>query len=136
MSTVPSIDQINDLRADIGDQDGSTFSDDEIVRIWERVSGASDENRQHEAALAMMARQLMANAAKLTNYRAGAVSESRDQIFKHLEKLYALYKPSLDAALGTGRQFAKSTIRSKPRQNRTEPDEPGRYRRPPPWGES
>lgn len=120
MSAVPTEQQICDLRADIGD-DGTTFDDDEIIRIWARVQGAENEVRQHEAAVALMARQLMANAAKLVNYRAGAISESRGDVMKNLERLYNLYKPSLDAALGTGRQFAKSAVRAKPRQNRTEP---------------
>jgi len=121
MSVKPTESQIADLRADIGDADGSTFDDDELIRIWARVQGAENEVRQHEAAVALMARQLMANAAKLVNYRAGAVSESRGDVIKNLGRLYNLYKPSLDAALGTGRQFAKIAVRGKPRQNRTEP---------------
>jgi len=121
MSLVPTDDQINDLYADIGDVDKNTFTPDELIRIWGRVSAASNEVQQHEASLAMMARQLMAQSSKLVNYRAGAVSESRSDIMKHLKMLYDLYKPSLDAALGTGRQFAKSAIRPKPRQDRTYP---------------
>lgn len=117
----PTAQQITDLRRDTGDEHADTFSDDEIVRIWARVAGASDQIRQHEAAAALMIRQLMAGATKEVNQRAGAISENRSDYIKNLERLYMLYKPSLDAALGTGRQFAKRTIRGKPRQGRTEP---------------
>lgn len=122
MSDTPTDDQIEDLYNDIGDVDRSTFTPDEITRIWARVSGASSTVQQHEAALAMMARQLMAQSAKLVNYRAGAISENRSDVMKHLKMLYDLYKPSLDAVQGTARQFAQTTIRGKPRQGRTFPD--------------
>lgn len=120
-TATPTADQISDLRADIGDEDATTFTDDEIVRVWARVQGAANATEQHEASLAIMARQLMAQSAKFTTYRAGAVSENRSDVMKHLKMLYEMYKPSLEKAQGTNRQFAKSVLRAKPRQNRTEP---------------
>jgi hypothetical protein len=122
MSDTPTDVQISDLRADIGDQDATAFTDDEITRIWYRMRGASSEVQQHEATLAMMARQLMTQAAKLVNYRAGAISENRGDVIKNLERIYNLFKPSLEAVQGTSRQFAQTTIRGKPRQGRTFPD--------------
>lgn len=122
MSDTPTDDQIEDLYNDIGDVNRSTFTPDEISRIWSRVSGATSTVQQHEAALAMMARQLMAQSAKLVNYRAGAISENRSDVMKHLKMLYDLYKPSLDAVQGTARQFSLTTVRGKPRQGRTFPD--------------
>lgn len=116
--------QITDLRADIGDEGETAFSDAEISRIWDRVSGASSTNEQHEAALALMARQLMSNAAKLADYSAGETSEKRSQIFKHLKMLYDMYKDSLERATGTQvRQFARRSVRVKPRQDREYPAE-------------
>jgi len=92
-----------------------------VKRAWYRVRAASNEVQQHEAALALMIRQLMSQSVKLVNIRAGAISESRGDIMKHYKMLYELYRPSLEAVLGTSRQFAKSTLRAKPRQGRTEP---------------
>lgn len=117
----PTTQQIADLRADIGDETETAFTDDEITRIWARVAAADNATDQHEAALALMARQLMANAAKFADYTAGDTSEKRQQIFQNLEKLYKMYKPALNAVLNTNRQVARLTIRPKPRQNRQEP---------------
>lgn len=122
MSNVPSAEQISDLRADVGDEAGTAFTDDEITRIWARVSGAESEVIQHEAALALMFRQLMSNAAKFADYTAGDTDEKRSQVFKHLKTMYSLYADRLEDVLGTEtRQFSKRAVRGKPRQNRNEP---------------
>jgi hypothetical protein len=127
MSTTPTVQQIADLRADIGDVGSEqAFTDDEITRIWARVSGASDDYTQHRAAMALMIEQLLSQAVKLTTYHAGSIAENLSDVRKGLEAQHKLYEPSLKAALGIGLGFAKSTMRPKPRQNRTYPDD-GRW---------
>jgi len=123
MSETPTAQQIGDLRADVGDEGASpAFTDDEITRLWARVSGASREVVQFEATLALMYRQLLANAAKFADYTAGDTEEKRSQVFKHLQAMYKMYQDHLEDVLGTEtRQFAKSTVRGVPRQNRSEP---------------
>jgi NADH:ubiquinone oxidoreductase subunit C len=116
-------DQISDLRADVGDAGETVFSDEEIQRIWTRVSGASNEVEQHEAALALMFRQLMAQATTLVDHTAGDVEEKTSQLRKQFEANYKLYKSSLEAAVGTEtRQFSRAKLRGKPRQDRTTPN--------------
>jgi hypothetical protein len=114
--------QIIDLRADIGDTN-NTFSDAEIERIWERVSGASNELIQHEAALALMARQLMNNAAKLHDFSVAGDSNRLSQIFEHLKDIYKMYSPSLEIALGVKPvQVAKGLMRGYPHPDRESPN--------------
>lgn len=120
-TTTPSSDQIADLKADIGDVNDA-FSDPEITRIWSRVSGASDANSQHEAALALMARQLMTNAAKLHDFSVAGDSNKASQIFKNMKALYETFKPSLESALGTNQSVARGGLRAVPRQGREKPD--------------
>jgi hypothetical protein len=110
-----------DLRADMGDT-GNAFSDVELDRIWDRVGGASNDLTRHEAALALMARQLLANAAKLHDITAGQSSEKLSQVYDHLERLYRLYSPSLTAALGTKNEIVIAAIRPARRQHRQYPD--------------
>lgn len=122
MSDTPTATQIDDLRRDVGDELETTFTDAEIERLWYRVRGAADAVQQHEATLALMYRQLMANASKLVDQRVGDVDEKLSQLRKNLQAMYMLYEPALLAAQGTQlRQFAKSAVRGKPRQNRTFP---------------
>lgn len=103
----PTSDQISDLRADIGDTGTPpAFSDADITRLWYRVRAARDEGYQSEAALALMARQLMTSAAKLHKYSAGNTSEDRQQVFDHLQKIYKMFEASLNSVLGNSNIIA------------------------------
>jgi len=113
--------QLADIRADIGDEDGTIWTDAEISRVWERVSGAANTLQRHEAALGLLVRQLLGNSAMLHNYRAGATSESLQQVYQNLERLYAVYKPSVESALGSNRQAARRWVKGAPRQDREYP---------------
>lgn len=116
--------QLADIRADIGDESSAIWTDDEISRVWERVSGATSTNQRHEATLALLVRQLLGNAVMLRDYTAGATAEKQSQVFSQLQKLYALYKDSLDSALGTDRrQVARGWVKGAPRQGREFPDD-------------
>lgn len=115
--------QIAALRADIGDTGTPpSFSDEALETIWERVSGARNAAMQHEAALGLMLRQLMGNAAKFADFTSGLTSEKRSQVFEHLKYLYELYKTALDAALSDRKQVAIASLRGKPNQRREYPD--------------
>lgn len=116
--------QLSDLQADAGlDDSESVFTDAELSRIWDRVSGASNETLQHEAALALIFRQLLADATKFHDWKAGASEEKLSQIYDHLKQQYAMYKPSLDNALARESEFSMSVIVPKPNQVRTAPDD-------------
>lgn len=117
--------QISDLRADFGDDDESSstevFSDAEISRIWDRVSGAANDTIRHEASLALMFRQVLNQANKLHDYSTGATDEKLSQVRKHLKDSYEMYKPSLDAAQSRQTQMAITTLRGRKHQDRTFP---------------
>lgn len=121
--------QLADIRADIGDEAEAVWTDDEISRIWERMSGAPNDVVRLEATLAQMIRQLLANASMLRDYTAGATGEKMSQVMSNLQKLYALYEPSLKVVLGTGLESARGFTRGVPRQGRRYPSNYRRERR-------
>jgi hypothetical protein len=124
MSITPE--QLADVRADAGDTGGEVFSDAEIERLWERVSGAKTTAIRHDATLALMYRQLRAKAANLHDIQAGATNEKLSQVFKHLQDLYEELLPALEDALGMDRrQAAMGRLRAIPRQGRRKPHEGG-----------
>lgn len=118
--------QLADIRADIGDT-GASFSDAELQRIWERVSGASDEALRHEAACGLAIRQLLANSAKLHDYTVAGDSNKASQVYKQLQALYAMYKPALDSALKTKPPAVK---KAKMRRYARDRDEPSKSNQP------
>lgn len=101
--------------------DSTIFSDDELTRIWERVDGARNDTIKHEAALALMARQLLTNAAKLHDVAVAGDSNKLSQVFDHYKALYALYLPSLESVLGTASQVSIATLRPVKHQTRETP---------------
>lgn len=112
-------DEINDLRLDAGlPADTETvFDNDALNRLYERVSGAADSATRHEATLGLMFRQLLSNAAKFSDYMIATSSEKKSQVFDHLSKLYAMYRPALEEALGTSvDQIAFSGLRPLDRE--------------------
>lgn len=122
--------QIADLRSDIGDNGSPpAFSDTEITRIWDRLVGAQSDTQHHEAALGLMARQLLSNGTRLHDYAAGESEEKLDQVFKHFQQLYEMYRPALEAALGQKKQIVTSKVRPVPRQGRMLPAEDATARR-------
>lgn len=112
------------LRRDIGDT-GATpaFGNDELDDNWDRMSGAADEESQMKATMAKCFEQLLNSAVKLHDYTAGAVDEKLDQVFKHLEKRYAEYKPYMDAALGQKSQVVVGKVGMRAHATRYTPAE-------------
>jgi hypothetical protein len=127
--------QLADLQADaaIG-TDESVFTNAELSRIWDRVSGAPTETIQHEAALALIYRQLLADANKFHDWKAGASEEKLSQIRANLKDQYEMYAPSLDTALSRSTQFARAVLVPKPTRGRTRPDNGDESDAP--WGDS
>jgi hypothetical protein len=116
--------ELVDLQADAGlDANETVFTDEELERIWDRTSGASSSTLHHEAALALIFRQLLADANKFHDFKAGATEEKLSQIRANLKDQYEMYKPSLDNALERSSGFSIGVLASKPHQERTFPDE-------------
>lgn len=113
MSDTPTADELADLRTDMGAV-AAGFTEPELNRFWYRVRGASDANTQYEATLALMARSLLTNSAKLRDYSTGNTSEKMSQVFEHLKDIYAMYKKSLDRALGTNNDVAMGVLSDIP----------------------
>lgn len=114
--------QLSDLQADAGlDATQTVFTDVELSRIWDRVAGAATETLQHEAALALIFRQLLADATKFHDYKAGASEEKLSQIHDHLKKQYEMYKPALDSALSRSTEFSMNVLKPQGNQERTMP---------------
>jgi hypothetical protein len=114
--------QLQDLQDDSGiGSDQAVFTDSELDRIWERVSGASSDTERHEAALYLIYRQLLGSANKLHDYTAGATSEKLSQVRANLKQMHDLYKPSYEAATSQATQFARTVLRKRPNQRRTRP---------------
>lgn len=122
--------ELSDLQKDAGlDNSESVFTDAELSRIWDRTAGASSATMHHEAALALIFRQLFSDANKFHDYKAGASEEKLSQIRANLKDSYEMYKPSLDNALGRSPEFSISPLVPKPHQERTFPGgEPSEYK--------
>ena len=112
--------QIQDLRNDLGDS-STAFTDPELQRNWDRVSGAPNDYICYRAALGLCWQQILAGAVKYHDYEAGAVKEKLKQVFDNAKLMYNEFKPDLEAALSQKREFAISKIGITPHQTRTEP---------------
>lgn len=117
--------EISDIRADIGDTGASpAFSDPEIQRAYDRCVNAADQNTRESATRGLLVRQLMANAAKLNDYSAGATSEKRSQIFAQLKELFEMYRKALESTLNTEpKTTAKARVVNVPRVGRSWPSD-------------
>lgn len=123
--TALTSDELYDIRIDIGDTGQlQAFTDAELQRAYDRCAGAKDSLTQGNAARGLLIRQLLASSAKLTNYSQSGTSESLDQVFTHLEKLYAIYKADVDNVLRiSGPSIQIAGARSVPRAGRRFPGE-------------
>lgn len=113
--------QLSDIRFDLADAD-SSFSDDELNRLWARTDGARSDAIRLEATKGLAIRALLHDAAKFNDYTAGETQEKKDQVFKHWKDLYAaFYAAAVDALLGTKQQMHIAKARTHPNQDRTDP---------------
>jgi hypothetical protein len=103
-------DQLTDLRADLGDVPTSTFTDDELHRLYTRA----DSDYTQTVVLAL--RQMVVNAAKFNDYTAGEDTTKKSQIFDHLVKLLAYYEGKSGS-----QQVQIVAMRSVPPRDKDEP---------------
>lgn len=79
MATLDS-DQLSDIQGDLGIvADEAVFTDDELHRLYTRAVSSYD------LAVVYALDQLLMDAAKFNDYKAGSSSESKSQVFKHLQ---------------------------------------------------
>lgn len=114
------------FRADIGDMNGA-FSEAEIDVLFERGASAYGESVAEQGARVLAVTQLIANAAKLSDYTANDSSDKKSQVFKHLKELRQMYKRDLDdaiegAALAAGGSFRAGRTVKKPARLKEYPD--------------
>lgn len=91
----PTVDQLADYRADLGDPASApAFTDPELTRLWQRAGGNPDR------ALLLAVRQLLVNAVRFDDYSFGmnAASEKKSQVFDHL----VLWEKQLSLRAGGG----------------------------------
>lgn len=88
----------DDFRADIGDVN-EAFSEPEIDQLETRATAKYGADVAYEGARVLAINQLLANAAKLSDYTANDSSDKKSQVFKQLNELRKIYKADLDDAV-------------------------------------
>lgn len=109
--------QLSDFRADIGDTGSSpAFSDAELQRLYVREG-------TYTKAVLLAFDQLIANAAKFTDYTQNDTQEKKSQVFENLRKTRAVWaeKVAEETAEGTQKRqvgiaglYVAPRTRSKP----------------------
>lgn len=108
--------QLADFRADIGDATATVFTDIELNRLYERAS----ENYAQAIVLAL--RQLLANAAKLHDYRLAQSTESLSQVFSNVKQLLQYWEERVDEeTAGTAGQIRIIGLRGVPPRDKDLP---------------
>jgi hypothetical protein len=110
MATMTST-QLSDIRGDIGD-DGTVFTDAELNRLYTRASSSYDKT------VVLALRQIMANAAKLYNYKIAQSSESKAAVFSHAKALLEYWE---EQVLDAGQQVSIVGVRTVPPRDKDEP---------------
>jgi len=105
-----SVQQLEDIRGDVGDEVSRAFEDAEIQRLWDRLSSAPNDNIRLEGVKGFMFERLLNNSTKLHDYTAGAVGERLKQVVDNLEKRFLDYKPALEASRSENRQLVISKV--------------------------
>ena len=113
-------DQLTDMQGELGiTADGTVFTDTELNRLFTRA--AEDYN----TAVYLGYRQLLADANKFFDYRAGQTSVSRSQVRKHLFEMLQFWQAESRVA---GNQLAILGLASIPPKWKDEPISPDRDR--------
>ncbi len=116
------------VRIEYGDTAETVFTDPEIETIWDLMAGADTEYEQRRATIGQMFLITLNSATKLHDYTQGESQEKESQIYKHLRDRYSAYEPSINAAIGTQSEIARSTLRPRKHQDRDYPYDDPRYR--------
>lgn len=113
----------DDFRADIGDAN-SAFADADIDTLETRAIAKYGADAAYEGARLMAVNQLIANAAKFSDYTANESSDKKSQVFKNLLELRKIYKSDLDDAIedAAGSSVRMGRGRIKPPRRKELPD--------------
>jgi len=89
-------DQLSDMQADLGiSDDGAVFTNADLNRLFTRADA------DYDLAVVYAIDQLMMDASKFNDYRAGSSSESKSQVFKHLQAMREMWGRRAGVGLGT-----------------------------------
>lgn len=95
MATLSS-DQLADIQADLGiSDDGAVFTTAELNRLFTRADG------EYDLAVVYAIDQLLMDASKFNDYKAGSSSESKSQVFQQLTKMREMWGRRAGVGLGT-----------------------------------
>lgn len=113
----------DDFRDDIGDAN-SVFIDADIDRLETRAIARYGADAAYEGARVLAIQQLIANAAKFSDYTANESSEKKSQVFKNLKDLLDIYKADLDDVLedSAGSNVRMGNTSKKPPRRKEYPD--------------
>lgn len=112
MTLVLTSDQLTDMQGDIGINNTETvFTDAELNRLYNRAGG------DYKLGVILAFDQLLASAAKWTNYTEGQTSEDRSDRFKQVMELVAYLREQWIAS----NQMQVVHIRSVPTPQRDRP---------------
>ena len=113
----------DDFRADIGDVNNA-FEDADIDTLETRSIAKYGADAAYEGARIMAINQLIANAAKFSDYTANESSQKKSQVFNNLLKLRDIYKTDLDDAIqdASGASVRMGRGRIKPPRRKELPD--------------
>jgi len=113
----------DDFRADIGDEN-EAFSSAEIDHLEVRAIAKYGADVAYEGARLMAVNQVVANAAKFSDYTANDSQEKKSQKFANLLKLRGIYKDELaeaqEDAAGASVRMGRTT--KKPTRWKEYPD--------------
>ena len=111
------------FRADIGDVN-EAFADEEIDALETRAADRWGANVAYEGARLLAVNQLMANAAKRSDYTANDSSQKASQVFKNLKTLRDVYRADLYEARedAAGSSVRMGATRKKPSRRQEYPD--------------
>lgn len=110
-------DQLNDLRADLGDSGSPpAFSDIELQRLFARTG------EDYNATVVLALDQLLMNASKLNDYTAGQTVEKKSQVFAHLTEIRKIWASRVEAARSKP-QVRITRFREEPPVAREKPSE-------------
>ncbi len=103
------------LRRRIEDENADVFTNDELNDFYDEAGG--DWN----LTLALVAEDLLWNAAKRVDYKANESEEKRSQAFIQLEKLANRHRSISASESAKSNQFMVVGIKRRPPRNKTSP---------------
>jgi hypothetical protein len=109
MATLTSS-QLSDLRADLGDVPTTTFTDDELNRLYTRAES------DYIQTIVLALRQMLANANKFHDYTAGEDKVTKSQVRAHLKDTLLYYEGKSGS-----QQVQIVAMRSVPPRDKDEP---------------